>query len=90
MHLTRGQRDPAAAFPPSGTALAPLPATWSARCGHRNHPRTGSLRDLVTIQGNRLNVIINKVTGWAAIIAVPADYFGMNMPCPGFSGKAGG
>ena len=40
---------------------------------------TESLRDLVTtiletnltIQGNRLNVIIKKVTSWAAIIAVP-------------------
>jgi magnesium transporter len=41
--------------------------------------RTGSLRDLVssiletnlTIAGNRMNVITKKVTGWAAIIAVP-------------------
>ena len=40
---------------------------------------TESLRDLVTtiletnltIQGNRLNVIMKKVTSWAAIIAVP-------------------
>ena len=40
---------------------------------------TESLRDLVTtiletnltIQGNRLNIIIKKVTSWAAIIAVP-------------------
>ena len=53
-----------------------------------------SLRDLVTsiletnlaIQGNRLNVITKKVTGWAAIIAVPTlitGYFGMNVPYPG-------
>jgi magnesium transporter len=59
-----------------------------------------SLRDLVTsiletnvtIQGNRLNVITKKVTGWAAIIAVPTlitGYFGMNVPYPGFSEKAG-
>jgi magnesium transporter len=42
---------------------------------------TESLRDLVstvletnlTIQGNRLNAIMKKVTGWAAIIAVPTD-----------------
>jgi Mg2+ and Co2+ transporter CorA len=58
------------------------------------------LRDLVTsiletnliIQGNRLNVITKKVTGWAAIIAVPTfitGYFGMNVPYPGFSEKAG-
>jgi magnesium transporter len=59
-----------------------------------------SLRDLVTsiletnvtIQGNRLNIITKKVTGWAAIIAVPTlitGYFGMNVPYPGFSEKAG-
>ncbi len=61
---------------------------------------TDSLRDLVTsiletnltIQGNRLNVITKKVTGWAAIIAVPTlitGYFGMNVPYPGFGEKAG-
>jgi magnesium transporter len=61
---------------------------------------TDSLRDLVnsiletnvTIQGNRLNVITKKVTGWAAIIAIPTlitGYFGMNVPYPGFSTKAG-
>jgi magnesium transporter len=57
---------------------------------------TDSLRDLVNsiletnlvIQGNRLNIITKKVTGWAAIIAVPTlitGYFGMNVPYPGFS-----
>ncbi len=61
---------------------------------------TDSLRDLVTtiletnltIQGNRMNVITKKVTGWAAIIAVPTlitGYFGMNVPYPGFSERAG-
>jgi magnesium transporter len=61
---------------------------------------TDGLRDLVTsiletnltIQGNRLNVTTKKVTGWAAIIAVPTlitGYFGMNVPYPGFGGKAG-
>jgi magnesium transporter len=61
---------------------------------------TDSLRDLVnsiletnlTIQGNRMNVISKKVTGWAAIIAVPTfitGYFGMNVPYPGFSEKVG-
>jgi magnesium transporter len=61
---------------------------------------TDSLRDLVTsiletnltIQGNRLNVITKKVTGWAAIIGVPTfitGYFGMNVPYPGFSETAG-
>jgi magnesium transporter len=40
---------------------------------------TDSLRDLanciletnLTIQGNRMNVITKKVSGWAAIVAVP-------------------
>jgi magnesium transporter len=61
---------------------------------------TDTLRDLVTsiletnltIQGNRLNRITKKVTGWAAIIGVPTfitGYFGMNVPYPGFSEKAG-
>jgi magnesium transporter len=61
---------------------------------------TDSLRDLVntiletniTIQGNRLNVITKKVTGWAAIIAIPTlitGYFGMNVPYPGFSTRIG-
>jgi magnesium transporter len=61
---------------------------------------TDSLRDLVTsiletnltIQGNRLNIVTKKVTGWAAIIAVPTlitGYFGMNVPYPGFGEKTG-
>jgi magnesium transporter len=59
-----------------------------------------SLRDLVTsiletnvtIQGNRLNVTTKKVTGWAAIIAVPTlitGFYGMNVPYPGFGKPAG-
>jgi magnesium transporter len=61
---------------------------------------TESLRDLVTtiletnltIQGNRLNTISKKVTGWAAIIAVPTaitGFYGMNVPYPGFNRHAG-
>ncbi len=61
---------------------------------------TDSLRDLVTsiletnltIQGNRMNIITKKVTGWAAIIAVPTfitGFYGMNVPYPGFSEKTG-
>ncbi len=61
---------------------------------------TDSLRDLVTtiletnltIQGNRMNVISKKVTGWAAIIAVPTfitGFYGMNVPYPGFSTHIG-
>lgn len=57
---------------------------------------TESLRDLVTtvletnltIQGNRLNLIMKKVTSWAAIIAVPTaitGFYGQNLPYPGFA-----
>jgi magnesium transporter len=57
-----------------------------ARPGDR-HP--GDERD---DPGHRLNVITKKVTGWAAIIAVPTlitGFFGMNVPYPGFGEKAG-
>ena len=61
---------------------------------------TESLRDLVSsildanlaIQGNRLNVITKKVTGWAAIIAVPTaitGFYGQNVPYPGFGHLSG-
>ncbi|HET9654788.1 MAG TPA: magnesium transporter CorA family protein [Kineosporiaceae bacterium] len=61
---------------------------------------TESLRDLVTtiletnltIQGNRLNTIMKKVTSWAAIIAVPTaitGYYGQNVPYPGFGSAVG-
>ena len=54
-----------------------------------------SLRDLVStivetnigIQGNRMNLIMKKVTSWAAIIAVPTaitGFFGQNLEFPGF------
>jgi magnesium transporter len=56
---------------------------------------TESLRDLVTtiletnisIQGNRMNMIMKKVTSWAAIIAVPTaitGFFGQNLAFSGF------
>ncbi|MHB1172504.1 MAG: magnesium transporter CorA family protein [Lacisediminihabitans sp.] len=61
---------------------------------------TESLRDLVTtiletnvsIQGNRMNMIMKKVTSWAAIIAVPTaitGFFGQNVPFPGFATVGG-
>ncbi|HKE99197.1 MAG TPA: magnesium transporter CorA family protein [Actinomycetes bacterium] len=61
---------------------------------------TEALRDLVstvvetylTIQGNRLNSIMKKVTSWAAIIAVPTavtGFYGMNVPYPGFGQATG-
>jgi magnesium transporter len=59
-----------------------------------------SLRDLVTaivetnfsLRDYRQNLIVKKVSGWAAIIAVPAlitGYYGMNVPYPG-SGQVSG
>ncbi len=56
---------------------------------------TDSLRDLVTtlletnltIQGNRMNMVMKKVTSWAAIIAVPTaitGWYGQNIPYLGF------
>lgn len=61
---------------------------------------TDSLRDLVTtitetnltVQGNRLNEIMKKLTSYAAIIAVPTavtGYFGQNVPYPGFGTETG-
>lgn len=61
---------------------------------------TESLRDMVTtvfetnlsLQDARLNTVMKKLTGWAAIIAVPTaitGWFGMNVPYPGF-GKVSG
>jgi magnesium transporter len=46
----------------------------------------------ITMQGNRMNVITKKVTGWAAIIAVPTfitGLYGMNVPYPGFGRESG-
>ena len=41
----------------------------------------------MTIQGNRLNEIMKRLTSWAAIIAIPtaiSGFFGQNVPYPGF------
>ncbi|ORB70015.1 magnesium transporter CorA family protein [Mycobacterium scrofulaceum] len=61
---------------------------------------TESLRDMVTtifetnlsLQDARLNTIMKKLTGWAAIIAVPTaitGFYGQNVPYPGFGHLAG-
>lgn len=61
---------------------------------------TESLRDMVTtvfetnlsLQDARLNTIMKKLTGWAAIIAVPTavtGWYGQNVPYPGFQTTAG-
>jgi magnesium transporter len=61
---------------------------------------TESLRDMVasvmetnlSVQANRMNVIMKKVTSWAAIIAVPTaitGFYGQNVPYPGFAREWG-
>ncbi len=62
--------------------------------------RTESLRDLVattvetnlTVRANRMNLIVKKVTSWAAIIAVPTaitGFYGQNLPYPGSGAQWG-
>ncbi|HWG23441.1 magnesium transporter CorA family protein [Actinospica sp.] len=59
-----------------------------------------SLRDLLatvretqlTIQSNRMNLIMKKVTSWAAIVAVPTaitGFYGQNVPYPAFGTETG-
>lgn len=61
---------------------------------------TESLRDMVTsifetnmaLSDNRMNMVMKKLTAWAAIIAVPTavtGYFGQNVPYPGFGREWG-
>ena len=61
---------------------------------------TESLRDLVstiletnlTLQGNRLNETMRKLTAWAAILAVTTavtGFYGQNVPYPGFEQEWG-
>jgi magnesium transporter len=59
-----------------------------------------ALRDLVhtlletnmMVQANRMNLVMKKVTSWAAIVAVPTlitGFFGQNLPFPGFERSSG-
>jgi magnesium transporter len=61
---------------------------------------TESLRELIgtvldarlSLQSNRMNGIMKKVTSWAAIIAVPtavSGYYGQNVPYPGYQQHIG-
>lgn len=61
---------------------------------------TESLRDMITtifetnlsLQDARLNTVMKKLTGWAAIIAVPTaitGFYGQNVPYPGFGQSVG-
>ncbi len=62
---------------------------------------TESLRDMITtvfetnlsLQDARLNIVMKKLTGWAAIIAVPTaitGFYGQNVLYPGGIDTAGG
>jgi len=61
---------------------------------------TESMRDLVTtiletnltIQGNQMNLIMKRLSAWAAVIAVPTaitGFYGQNVPYPGFGKEWG-
>ena len=61
---------------------------------------TESLRDMITsifetnmsLADNRMNIVMKKLTSWAAIIAVPTaitGFFGQNVPYPGFGKEWG-
>jgi magnesium transporter len=61
---------------------------------------TESLRDMISsifetnmsLSDNRMNLVMKKLTAWAAIIAVPTaitGYFGQNVPYPGFGKEWG-
>ena len=61
---------------------------------------TESLRDMISsifetnmsLSDTRMNMIMKKLTSWAAIIAVPTaitGYFGQNVPYPGFAKEWG-
>ena len=61
---------------------------------------TESLRDLVstiletnlTVQGNRLNEVMRRLTAYAALLGVTTavtGFFGQNVPYPGFSQRSG-
>jgi magnesium transporter len=61
---------------------------------------TESLRDMITsifetnmsLSDTRMNMIMKKLTSWAAIIAVPTavtGWFGQNVPYPGFNERSG-
>ncbi len=61
---------------------------------------TESLRDMITsifetnmsLSDTRMNVVMKKLTAWAAIIAVPTavtGFYGQNVPYPGFGREWG-
>ena len=85
--------------PPLPAALyAPIDGWYDDLYDHvlRASEWTESLRDMLasifetnlSLQDARLNTIMKKLAGWAAIIAVPTavtGWFGQNVPYPGFA-----
>jgi magnesium transporter len=66
----------------------------------RTAEQAESVRDMLdsametnlTAQSNRMNLVMKKVTSWAAIIAVPTaitGFYGQNLPYPGFDHQSG-
>jgi magnesium transporter len=46
----------------------------------------------IAMQGNHLNQVMKKLTGWAAVIAVPTavtGFYGQNVPYPGYGKQWG-
>lgn len=86
----------------AGAGSAELDGWYSDLYDHviRAAEWTESLRDMVTtvfetnlsLQDARLNTIMKKLTGWAAIIAVPTlvtGWYGQNVPYPGYGSDWG-
>jgi magnesium transporter len=70
-------------------ALALRAAEWTET---QRELVTAILDSTLTVQSNQLNLIMKRVTGWAAIIAVPTaitGFYGMNVPFPGFGTAIG-
>lgn len=64
-------------------------ADWSDNI----HDTLSTLFDsILNAQSNQLNIVMKKITGWAALIAVPTmltGYFGMNVLYPGYQTEWG-
>ncbi len=86
----------------SGADVGELDSWYSDLYDHviRAAEWTESLRDMITtvfetnlsLQDARLNTIMKKLTGWAAIIAVPTlvtGWYGQNIPYPGYGNHWG-
>ena len=55
-------------------------------------PLLGRIGADLSLQDARLNTVMKKLTGWAAIIAVPTaitGFYGQNVPFPGYGALAG-